>query len=118
MVKRMTNKEAIAVLESDVEFMYSQDSPYCREAYRMAIEALKAELNSCEYWDSESHFCSLRRPQADPVKHGKWINISISANGDESSAECDLCGAIIHNNFSSAINYCPNCGAKMDGEEK
>lgn len=45
---------------------------------------------------------------------GKWINISISANGNESSAECDLCGAIVHNNFSSIINYCPNCGARME----
>ena len=52
------------------------------------------------------------------VRYGKWINISISANGDKSLAECDLCGAIVHNNFSSTINYCPNCGAKMDGEKK
>lgn len=42
----MTRQEAIAVLESDAEYMYSQDSPYCREAYRMAVEALKAE--SCQ----------------------------------------------------------------------
>ena len=46
-------------------------------------------------------------------KHGEWINISISANGVDSTAECDLCGAIVHNNFSSNINYCPNCGAHM-----
>lgn len=51
---------------------------------------------------------------AEPMRHGTWINISISANGNESSAECDLCGARVHNNFSSVINYCPNCGAKMD----
>ena len=54
---------------------------------------------------------------AEPVKHGMWINISISANGNESSAECDLCGARVYNNFSSVINYCPNCGAKM-GEDR
>jgi hypothetical protein len=39
----MTREEAIAVLESDAEYMYSQDSPYNREAYQMAVEALKAE---------------------------------------------------------------------------
>lgn len=54
--------------------------------------------------------------EAEPIRHGNWINISISTNGIDSSAECDLCGAIVHNNFSSTINYCPNCGAKMDGE--
>lgn len=51
---------------------------------------------------------------AEPVRHGMWINISISANGNESSAECDLCGARVHNNLSSVINYCPNCGARME----
>jgi hypothetical protein len=61
----MIREEAIAVLESDAEYLYSQDSPYCREAYQMAIEALKAKPNSCKYWDSESHFCALRRPQAE-----------------------------------------------------
>lgn len=50
---------------------------------------------------------------AEPVRHGWWTNISISANGIESSAECALCGAIVHNSFSSNINYCPNCGAMM-----
>ena len=27
-------------------------------------EVPSIEPNSCEYWDSESHFCALRRPQA------------------------------------------------------
>lgn len=47
----MTREEAIAVLESDAEYMYSQDSPYNREAYRMAVEALEAEpyIEFCEW---------------------------------------------------------------------
>lgn len=47
------------------------------------------------------------------VRHGQWINLKISISGDN-SAECSLCGAVVHNNFSNVINYCPNCGAKMD----
>ena len=43
---------------------------------------------------------------------GKWVNVKISISGD-SSAECSLCGAIVHNNFSNVINFCPNCGADM-----
>lgn len=55
---------------------------------------------------------------AEPVRHGHWINISISANEYEhSSAQCDLCGARVYNNLSSIINYCPNCGAKMNEVE-
>ena len=54
------------------------------------------------------------------VRHGHWINASISANGHEYSyeAECDLCGARVHNNFSSVINYCPRCGARMETEDE
>ena len=53
----------------------------------------------------------VSRPQ------GEWVNVKISISGD-SSAECSLCGAIVHNNFSNVINFCPNCGAKMDKERK
>lgn len=47
------------------------------------------------------------------VRHGQWIN-----NGDEyvPDIKCGLCGQrkpILLGNFS--FNYCPNCGAKMDG---
>lgn len=58
--------------------------------------------------------------EVEPVKHGRWINVKISISGN-SSAECSLCGAVVHNNFSNVINYCPNCGARMNaqiGEDK
>lgn len=52
--------------------------------------------------------------RADAVKRGHWINLKISTSGN-SSAECSLCGAVVHDSFtnSKAIHYCPNCGAKM-----
>ncbi len=60
-------------------------------------------------------------PAADvqKIQHGRWTNLKLSASGS-SSAECSLCGAVVHDSFtnSKAIHYCPNCGAKMyeDGE--
>ena len=54
---------------------------------------------------------------AEPVRHGRWTNISVSVTGN-SSAECSRCGAVVHDCFSNTINYCPNCGAKMDGERR
>lgn len=51
-------------------------------------------------------------PSADvaPVRHGKWIDITDSHIGT-----CSLCG----DRWSSVdmMNYCPNCGARMDGEK-
>ena len=54
-------------------------------------------------------------PTIEP-KHGRWINIKVSTTG-ESSAECSECGAIVHTTFTSTVNYCPNCGARMDEVE-
>ena len=60
---------------------------------------------------------SMDEQEGEPIKHGRWINVKISISGN-SSAECSLCGAVVHNNFSNVINYCPNCGARMDEVEE
>lgn len=48
-------------------------------------------------------------PTIDPVKHGKWVAI-----GNTGLASCK-CGYVTDR--YSIYNYCPNCGAKMDGGE-
>ena len=39
----MTREEAIAILEEEAEYLYQDDEPYNREAFRMAIQALSQE---------------------------------------------------------------------------
>lgn len=48
-------------------------------------------------------------PAADvaPVRHGRW-------DSDMSGAWCSVCGEYSEGEW----NYCPNCGAKMDGNDK
>lgn len=49
---------------------------------------------------------------AEPVRHGRWI-----LNKHYGDYECSVCG---EGNFRAwdfrehTMNYCPNCGAKMD----
>ena len=52
-----------------------------------------------------------------PVVHGRWIYTG--ARGRFPACECSVCGnaenadwAILGDN----VNYCPNCGARMDEE--
>ena len=71
----------------------------------------KAEPNNCKYWDSESHFCALRKPQVEPVKHGRWKPYPIA--GD--CWQCSVCGIL---RMGSQSNYCPHCGAKMNEVEE
>ena len=53
------------------------------------------------------------QPTIDPVKHGHWIFV-----GDMVSyIKCSECGDDICWVNSKRPKYCPNCGARMDGEE-
>ena len=49
--------------------------------------------------------------------HGKFLFIDI--DGDWYN-ECSVCGGRTenHTGYPPDFNYCPNCGAKMDGERK
>lgn len=65
--------------------------------------------------------CSVsRQPTVDAVEmvHGEWV---IERSPVEAEFKCSECGYLYINADSYAkeeYNYCPNCGAKMDGERK
>jgi len=50
--------------------------------------------------------------KAEPVKPGQW---TINRRGN---IECSLCGNEPYHDNKRNMNYCPNCGAKMDAEEE
>ena len=56
---------------------------------------------------------------AEEVVHGEWM--LIENDFDAERIECMLCGASFYDGdndtFDNPYNYCPNCGAKMDGGE-
>jgi len=53
-------------------------------------------------------------PTIDPVKHGRWITTEY--NDGSVLCECSYCGHA-RSRDGLPINYCPNCGARMEGEE-
>ena len=63
--------------------------------------------DGCDHFKNKSDF--------QEVKHGKWDDNIIGFCN-----VCTECGAIVDRysaikNNSGKLNYCPNCGAKMDG---
>ena len=48
-----------------------------------------------------------------PVRHGYWI--SKNPHGYEWIFVCSNCDYVDGYPFNDRPNYCPNCGAKMDG---
>jgi predicted RNA-binding Zn-ribbon protein involved in translation (DUF1610 family) len=66
--------------------------------------------------------CIDNAPTVDAVevKHGRW---TINTDDFTPAYRCSVCGynkpMIAGERVSQgAMNYCPNCGAKMDGERK
>ena len=58
------------------------------------------------------------RPAADvaPVRHGRWVHEHMSEG--YAWVICSECEAVIHKILiNKRLNYCPNCGAKMDEPE-
>lgn len=54
-------------------------------------------------------------PVADaaPVVHGRWDDLE---DAEVCSVKCSNCGEVLPEWYSD-FNYCPNCGARMDGTE-
>lgn len=57
---------------------------------------------------------------AEPVNHGRWIGDPddyFDDLDDLDELQCSVCGAEFDNISNDVLgwNYCPHCGAKMDG---
>lgn len=48
-----------------------------------------------------------------PVVHGRWVHDGRRIERGIDWCHCSKCGK--SDNFCTRTNYCPNCGAKMDG---
>ena len=49
--------------------------------------------------------------EVEPVRHGRWVN----THPDSEFVQCSLCKYPVYVCWNQT-NYCPNCGALMDGE--
>ena len=66
----------------------------------------------------EAAILNIQAADVEPVKHGRWIEytkviIPEPYNKWEQAWKCSECG---FDDGFVAYNFCPNCGAKMDGE--
>jgi len=73
------------LIDADALNMYERLKSYYGDAWRDAQE----EIDNAPTIDAE------------PVRHGKWIE-----------EHCSECGEYVYH--GDTRNYCPNCGARMD----
>ena len=89
-----------------------------RAAVKDEILSLAVCINHPELLSKEdTMFCIDNVPAADvvEVRHGRWNNINptVLNPGINWVCRCSLCGCP----QDYKHNYCPNCGALMDGKE-
>ena len=60
--------------------------------------------------------------EAEPVRHGRWIQVGYDVYVDGNLVydewECSECHFRCRGEGEPNLNYCPNCGLKMDGGEE
>ena len=57
--------------------------------------------------------------EAEPVRHGRWVMTlytTTSKRGRVVSNKKFACSECCYSNGRKRNNYCPNCGARMDGD--
>ena len=109
----MTNELSNEQAANELKAMQEHIEPYMSivgvDAYNMAIKALEQEPKT-EHWvlisnkEMEQHLFGL-----------------FYANNTYMNYKCSGCGIIVHNTLQGGeenrTQYCPNCGAKMEGAE-
>lgn len=88
----------------------------------VCLSILRAKANMAVLMDAAPYFEKAAQmleklPAADvaPVVHGRWEYIPQTLN-TLSQLRCPFCGWwSLDPSIDGTYNYCPNCGAKMDG---
>jgi transcription elongation factor Elf1 len=77
---------------------------------------------ACAYADAMDFIEAIPAADVQPVKHGHWEEEDIMPY--DNFVVCSECGMnLSHQNYTKeewqeSFRYCPNCGARMDGDTK
>ena len=77
--------------------------------YRVIYDIGDAPCRACGVDDMISEVEDFPAADVQPVKHGRWV----LDNPEQVLMHCSNCNWL---NLSWKWKYCPNCGARMDGE--
>ena len=75
-----------------------------------------AEIDRCGLAKAFKAIESLEPADVAPVVHAYWIPQKENHEFKEAWMKCSACGYPV-SRWTGNTNFCPNCGAKMDGEE-
>lgn len=90
---------------------------YIEEYSDLEPETGYHNLKWCAMEEAKDVLSMLPAVDAVPVVHGRWIHLDPRERATI-SGKCSCCGweAHYYEDDVADMPYCPNCGAKMDGE--
>lgn len=92
----------------------------CKDCFheRVCFALIKKGLPYADGKFPAEAFCMAFRNKAEfaEVNHGHWIYKKTYYEADE--CNCSLCGQLMTTGKGKRMNYCPNCGAKMDEKKE
>lgn len=95
-----------------------EDARGCRIEHECAVEygiTTIEDYRQATMTDAKREIADMPAADVAPVVHGRWIDAypDIEPNPMFMYGICSECG--FEQGISKYLNYCPNCGAKMDG---
>lgn len=126
LVKELSGKYIIVPADEAARGVADFMGIQIRQAINNAPTVDAVPLEDYRSMEQTVHKLAQALAEAEPVKHGRWINERVHNlhNGEQRNArECSECGAIyfiydMANAIDEVPRYCPNCGARMDEVEE
>lgn len=117
-------------------FLAAKREQYCKDCERrkgmkngkvkMLYEIGDAPCRACGINDVLDDVEDFPAADVAPVRHGRWVDDKgnlvpwdeMNKNCPLDSAYCSVCGEWLtaSDEYPAIGNYCPNCGARMDGD--
>ena len=121
MTQAIQSTSAVQIVHATTAYIYTAAKDSARkEVLTMAeyINRERARFEAKRYFknmdeiqeDLDMLFCMLPAENVAPVRHGRWVH-HIAGGKQISACWCSVCNV----EHETEQNYCPNCGAKMDG---
>lgn len=80
-------------------------------------EAIRAlQINSSDYYGARRALCEIPAADVAPVVHGHFVHDGPRFAGGVDWWHCSSCGRLV-SGVETRFDYCPNCGARMDGKD-
>lgn len=99
-------------------FSFTLHSPLTDDEWDMITDVDFEHTNEITFYTKHGKEVRFFKASADvaPVRHGRWIDETFSF----SRPRCSVCGELcigLHAFSYVLTDYCPHCGARMDGDD-